>query len=222
MIKQYSKLLVSVLAVLLLTETADSSELYWQQEVNYSIDITVKKDSRTIFGTIAIEYINNSPDSLDRLYIKALPNAIQKDSYADHKRRSMNDYSFAGLKSTQEGSLELIEIDSEKSKYFSLKKDNTIYTVYLTENIAPADTFHISFEFKTVLPSPHNLRMGYTQKTTKAAYWYPQVCVYDRKMGWVNSQSVCWGETYGAFGAFEVMITISENQCALASCLLLH
>ncbi|MCH7689525.1 MAG: M1 family metallopeptidase [candidate division Zixibacteria bacterium] len=222
MIKQFSKFLVSLLAVLLVAGPAASTEPYWQQEVNYSINVTVKKDNRTIFGTIAIEYINNSPDSLDRLYIKAFPNAIQKDSYADYKRRSMNDYSFAGLERSQEGSLELIEIGSEKSKYFSLEKDNTIYTVYLTDKIAPAATFNISFEFKTVLPSPHNLRMGYTQKTTKAAYWYPQVCVYDRKMGWVNSQYIGWGETYGDFGDFDVRIKISENQVVAASGLLIN
>ena len=50
---------------------------YWQQEVNYRLKINLASDLRTITGAIDIEYINNSPDSLGVLYLKAFPNAIQ-------------------------------------------------------------------------------------------------------------------------------------------------
>ncbi len=65
---------------------------YWQQEVNYKIDVTLQPDLRTIKGTCRIEYINNSPDTLEELYIKAFPNAVQRGSYADDKARKTGDY----------------------------------------------------------------------------------------------------------------------------------
>lgn len=197
-------------------------ENYWQQEVNYKIDIAVLDDLRTITGRIDIEYINNSPDALDRIYIKAFPNAIQKGSYADQKLRWMNNYSFAALKPKQEGSLELTEIKSQTHLYSSISLDNTIYTVYLNKSLQSGDTLKIAFNFKTILPNPHNFRMGVEKNTYKAAYWYPQVCVYDHKMGWVNSQYIGWGETYGDFGDFDVTISAPEDQIVAASGVLVN
>ncbi|HEX2896749.1 MAG TPA: hypothetical protein VHP63_01700 [candidate division Zixibacteria bacterium] len=211
----------SLLALLLCTSVAFSND-YWQQEVNYKMSVALQKDLRTIDGTIEIEYINNSPDSLDRLYIKAFPNAIQRDSYADQKLRRMNDYSFANLKPEEEGLLELKESTAANKPYVKLTQDNTIYTVQLAKALSPGDTLYLTFDFKTVLPSPHNMRMGLEQNTTKAAYWYPQVCVYDRKMGWVNSQYINWGETYGDFGKFDVKITVPENQVVAATGILVN
>jgi len=207
----------ALILALALPAFSSGESAYWQQEVNYKLDVTLQRDLRTIFGTIDIEYINNSPDSLDRLYLKAFPNAIQKGSYGDQKLRKMNDYSFAVLKPDQEGSLKLTELVNSQRFYNKLEFDNTIITVFLTESLQHGDTAHLSFGFTTVLPSPHNLRMGLQQNTTKAAYWYPQVCVYDRRQGWVNSQYINWGETYGDYGRFDVSITAPENQIIAAT-----
>jgi len=207
----------TVFFFLYLTEPTLAEPDYWQQEVNYKLDVSLQKDLKTVIGTIQIEYINNSPDTLDRLFLKAFPNAIQKGSYADQKLRKMNDYSFAALKPEQEGSLKIAEIENAQKAYNKLEIDNTIITVFLNKRLPPRDTLYLSFGFTTVLPSPHNLRMGLQQNTTKAAYWYPQVCVYDRRMGWVNSQYINWGETYGDYGRFDVSITAPEDQVIAAT-----
>lgn len=194
---------------------------YWQQEVNYVMDVELHDDLRTISGSIEIEYINNSPDTLRVLYLKAFPNAIQEGSYADDKRRTMNDYSFAALTPDREGSLELFH--GEAAPYYStFETDNTIIAVNLTLPLLPSARLTLRFDFKTVLPKPDNLRMGVKKGTTKAVYWYPQVCVYDRKMGWVNSQYVGWGECYGDFGRFDVTITAPQDQIVAASGLLVN
>ncbi len=218
------RLIAGLIAFLLPALIWAESE-YWQQEVNYKLDVTLKADLRTILGAIEIEYINNSLDTLDRIYLKAFPNAIQKGSFADQKLRKMNDYSFASLKPEQEGALEITIHHAKEnfySDYDSLKRENTIISVFLTKLLQPGDTANIWLSFQTVLPSPHNLRMGLQQNTTKAAYWYPQVCVYDRKMGWVNSQYINWGETYGDFGKFDVHITAPENQIVAATGVLVN
>jgi len=190
---------------------------YWQQEVNYVLDVTLAEDLRTINGTIDIEYINNSPDTLDLLYLKAFPNAIQRNSYADKKRRTQNIWTTANLKKEQEGSLELFDTEPASRTYRRFERDNTIITVYLDELLVPSDTVLLTFKFTTVLPSPHEMRMGLIEGTVKAAYWYPQVCVYDNTMGWVNSQYVDWGECYGDFGKFDVTITAPAAQIIAAT-----
>ncbi|MDF1543578.1 MAG: M1 family metallopeptidase [bacterium] len=188
---------------------------YWQQEVNYEMQVSLRADLRTIVGNVQIEYINNSPDSLKVIYFKAFPNAIRKDSYADKKRRSMNDYSLASLKPEQEGRLTLDKDRSVSRGEFTF--ENSIITYHLDRPLPPNDSARFEFDFTTVLPSPDAMRMGYSRQVTKAAYWYPQVCVYDWKLGWVNSQYIGWGESYGDFGNFDVAITAPENQVVAAT-----
>lgn len=194
-----------------------SGQAYWQQEVNYVIDVSLDSNLRTISGTIDIQYINNAPDSLPQLYLKAFPNAVRRGSYADTKRRRQNNWSLADRDSSQFGSLTLIERDDRPRLWRELVVDNTIITVVLHRAVQPGDTLELSFRFITVLPAPHDLRMGYFQHTTKAAYWYPQVCVYDRVMGWVNSQYLDWGECYGDFGRFDVTIAAPDDQIIAAT-----
>jgi len=197
-----------------------SAEEYWQQEVNYVIDVTLQPDLRTITGSIDIEYINNSPDTLYVVYLKAFPNAVQKDSPADHKRRRSNDYSLVRLKPEQEGSLELLTsavADEEDLTYDGFEVNSTIIEVFLSEPLPPEYAVVLPFDFRTVLPEPAAMRMGYDRSVTRAAYWYPQACVYDRKFGWVNSQYLGWGECYGDYGTFEVYITAPADQIVAAS-----
>jgi hypothetical protein len=190
---------------------------YWQQQVNYRMDITLQRDLRTINGSLEVEYINNSPDTLRVLYIKAFPNAIQKGSYADLKQRQEDDYSFTSLKPENEGRLVLSALPTSPKQVKKLVVDNTIITAELESPIFPHDTAELSFEFTTVLPSPRSMRMGLWRPITQASYWYPQICVYDRVLGWNNSQYLGWGECYGDYGNFDVHITAPEDQIVAAT-----
>lgn len=197
---------------------------YWQQTVNYRINVTLASDLRTITGTIDIQYINNSPDTLRLLYLKAFPNAIQRGSYADLAARQRNEWELAGIKPEDQASLTLVPIP-ERTRDGSVRSklsppfevDNTLITVALNEPLLPGDTVDLKYGFKTILPNGNEMRMGKFREVTKAAYWYPQVCVYDRKLGWANAQYIGWGECYGDFGTFDVTITAPEDQIVAAT-----
>ena len=51
------------------------SQTYWQQEVNYKINVKLDDLNHTLSAFETFEYINHSPDQLDRLYIHLWPNA---------------------------------------------------------------------------------------------------------------------------------------------------
>ena len=59
---------------------ADPLDSYWQQKVDYEMEITLLDSVRQITGKTIIKYTNNSPDSLDRIYMHLYPNAFQKGS----------------------------------------------------------------------------------------------------------------------------------------------
>lgn len=216
---------LACLSILLFAVAVQAADHYWQQEVNYVMQVTLQSDLRTITGQTQIEYINNSPDTLRELYIKAFPNSVQRGSYADLKARTQNNYSFAELKPEREARMELDAVANPPAGYYrvqTLTVDNTIITAKLERPINPGDTARLAFRFTTLLPDPPSMRMGRYRELSTATYWYPQVCVYDRKMGWVNAQYLGWGECYGDFGKFDVTITVREDQIVAATGLLVN
>ena len=71
---------------------ADPIDGYWQQKVDYDMEITLHDSVRQIAGKTIIKYTNNSPDSLDRIYMHLYPNAFQLESvkyreYVGHSGR---------------------------------------------------------------------------------------------------------------------------------------
>lgn len=55
---------------------------YWQQQVDYDIDIRLDEDARHLYGTETITYTNNAPDTLDFLWFLLDQNRFRPDSIA--------------------------------------------------------------------------------------------------------------------------------------------
>src|SRR5688500_12929205 len=55
---------------------------YWQQEVNYIINVTLNDQKHTLKGSLDLEYINHSPDTLNFIWFHIWPNAYRNQSTA--------------------------------------------------------------------------------------------------------------------------------------------
>ena len=55
---------------------------YWQQEVNYNIDVALNDQNNTLKGFLKLDYTNNSPDKLDFIWFHLWPNAYKNDRTA--------------------------------------------------------------------------------------------------------------------------------------------
>ena len=55
---------------------------YWQQEVDYNIDVVLDEDTQRITGVETIAYLNNSPDTLSYLWLQLDQNRFRSDSIA--------------------------------------------------------------------------------------------------------------------------------------------
>ena len=62
--------------------TAYCQLYYWQQQVNYTIDVSLNDKEHTLDGFEKIEYINNSPDTLKFIWFHLWPNAYKNDKTA--------------------------------------------------------------------------------------------------------------------------------------------
>ena len=55
---------------------------YWQQKVDYDIDVILNEETHSIQGTESISYQNNSPDTLNYLWLQLDQNRFRNDSIA--------------------------------------------------------------------------------------------------------------------------------------------
>ena len=55
---------------------------YWQQDVDYDIDIRLDEDEKHLYGSETVTYTNNAPDPLDFLWFQLDQNRFRPDSIA--------------------------------------------------------------------------------------------------------------------------------------------
>src|SRR6056300_870139 len=52
------------------TASGAPGHLYWQQKVDYDMNIVLDDDNQMVFGEEVIKYANNSPDHLEYLWVQ--------------------------------------------------------------------------------------------------------------------------------------------------------
>src|SRR5690349_7918137 len=62
------------------TRTADGKpgKNYWQNSANYDLKINFDPATRELKGTVNIDYVNNSPDTLKQIWFKLYPNIYKR------------------------------------------------------------------------------------------------------------------------------------------------
>ena len=77
---------ISIILVLLV----HGQNTYWQQQVNYSIDVALDDKNHSLKGFERIEYFNQSPDTLHFIWFHLWPNAYKNDKTAFSEQLLIN------------------------------------------------------------------------------------------------------------------------------------
>lgn len=198
---------------------------YWQQKVKYIMDVDMNVQSNQFTGKQKLEYWNNSPDTLTKIFYHLYWNAFQPGSMMDNRSRRQGEISINGKPDWDArvrgriDSLTPAEIGYQKVKSLKLngvpqkfEELETILMVPLTKAILPGQKVMLDMEFEAQVPLQIR-RSGRDNPTTKVRYsmsqWYPRICAYD-KAGWHPTPYV-GREFYGPFGEYEVNISIDKN-----------
>ena len=64
---------------------------YWQQHVDYQMEITMDTEKHQFTGTQKLVYTNNSPDTLNRVFYHLYFNAFQPGSMMDQRSETIQD-----------------------------------------------------------------------------------------------------------------------------------
>lgn len=210
-------LLFILLSIFLLPATYCQSN-YWQQKVNYTIDVSLNDKDNTLDGFEKIEYINNSPDTLKFIWFHLWPNAYKNDKTAFSDQLLENGITkFYFSDKEQKGYIN--RLDFKVNGITATVEDHPqhidIVKIILPAPLSPGQKTIITTSFHEKLPFNYS-RGGYDGQSYQITQWYPKPAVYDSK-GWHPMPYLDQGEFYSEFGSFDVTISIPKNYVVAAT-----
>ncbi|MEJ7626075.1 MAG: M1 family metallopeptidase [Ferruginibacter sp.] len=185
---------------------------YWQQQVNFQISVNLKDDDHTLDGFLKMEYINNSPDTLQFIWIHLWPNAYKNDRTAYTDQALENESTeFYFSPENKKGYINRLEfkVDDILATIEDHAQHQDIIKLLLPAPLLPGNKINIETPFHVKLPFNFS-RGGHIGQSYQLTQWYPKPAVYDHK-GWHPIPYLDQGEFYNDFGNYKVSITVPEE-----------
>ncbi len=191
---------------------------YWQQQVNYLIDVKLDDVSNSLDGYVKMDYQNNSPDTLTFIWIHCWPNAYKNDltAFSDQLLRNGNtDFYFADAEARGYMNRLNFKVNGTIVAMENHPEHQDIIKIILPAPLAPHSSCKIETPFHVKLP--YNIsRGGHNGQSYQITQWYPKPAVFDRK-GWHPMPYLDQGEFYSEFGDYKVQISLPKNYVVAAT-----
>ncbi|HTL07000.1 MAG TPA: M1 family metallopeptidase [Chitinophagaceae bacterium] len=206
----------TLLAAMLITIIAHPQ--YWQQRVDYTIDVTLNDLDHSLNGFEKITYHNQSPDTLRFIWLHLWPNAYKNDKTAFSEQLLLNhrtDFYFS--KKEQRGYINRmdVKVNGITAQIADHPQYIDIIQLLLPSPLAPGQQAIIKTPFHVQLPNNFS-RGGHTGQSYQVTQWFPKAAVYD-KSGWHPMPYLDQGEFYSNFGNYDVSITLPANYVVAAT-----
>lgn len=221
------KLIIS-LSLFVGTMAFAQSNGYWQQQVDYKMDVVMDVKNYQYKGKQQLVYTNNSPDTLRRVFYHLYNNAFQPNSEMDARLLSIADPDRRMVTKTKVGDKEVKESRIAKLKpneigYLKIsnfkqddisavaKEVGTILEVTLAKPILPGQktTFTLDFDGQSPVQIRRSGRNNAEGVALSMAQWYPKMAEFDFE-GW-HADPYIGREFHGVWGNFDVNITIDKD-----------
>jgi hypothetical protein len=194
------------------------AQAYFQQEVNFTIQVRLDDQAKELHAFESIEYINNSADTLTFIYFHLWPNAYANNNTALAKQLFLHNGKQKLFDNPDlRGSIDSLDFRVDaKPLAWQILDNIDICQVFLPRPLIPGDTILITTPFRVKIPKGVTSRLGYNGESFQISQWYPKPAVYD-KDGWHQMPYLDLGEFYAEFGSYDVSITLPDNYTIGAS-----
>ncbi|HQW42464.1 MAG TPA: M1 family metallopeptidase, partial [Flavobacteriales bacterium] len=209
----YFRSCVCVLTCTFLTSLSAIAQDYFQQQVDYTINVRLDDATHTLHAHEDFTYTNNSSTSLDTIWIHVWPNAYKDRISALCKQLARDgDLDLHFAKEEERGSIDSLDFSANEQKlaWGFHPKHEDIAWLLLTEPLRPTDSITVSTPFRVQIPDGKFSRLGHTGEAYYITQWYPKPAVFDAQ-GWHTMPYLSSGEFYSEFGSFDVTIILPEN-----------
>lgn len=204
------KLLVAIFVV---CANMFAQQTYFQQEVNYKIDVKLNDTDHSLRAFEELQYINNASNSISYIYFHLWPNAYKNHQTALAKQLlKLKRTEFYFSKKEERGFIDSLDfkVDGKPVKMEYDPENPDICKIILNEPLRSLDTIEISTPFYVKIPDAKFSRLGHSDQAYYITQWYPKPAVYDAE-GWHQMPYLDQGEFFSEFGSFEVAITLPKN-----------
>ncbi len=212
------------------TASGAPGHLYWQQQADYKMKITIDDDKQRVYGEETITYHNNSPDQLSYLWIQLDQNMRAKDSdtYKIRENKINERMTFKEIKSitpTFEGGFNIDYVKNTSGKEMNYSIVKTMMRLDLPQPLKNGES--VSFDIKWWYNINDRMEIGgrsgfeYFEEDDNYLYtiaqFFPRMAVYSDDEGWQNKQFLGRGEFTLPFGNYEVDITVPSDHYVSAT-----
>ncbi len=215
---------------------------YWQQKVDYDIEVTLDEDAHRIQGSEEITYQNNSPDTLSYLWLQLDQNRFRNDSIAQLSQtfnRSNPEPTTPARVSL--GQLREIQYMEEAALGYDIQSvvdgsgnalTHTIVGTLMRIDLArelrsgASVELKIDYAYNIVNGDVIGPRAGYEHFADEGengntiyalAQWFPRLVAYTDYEGWTNKEFLGSGEFTLEFGDYEVAMTVPADHIVAAT-----
>lgn len=196
---------------------------YWQNGADYTLKVSFNVESHLLQGNVAIDYTNNSPDTLDALWLQMDQNTTKLEARGNTLRNpnavpdDTKGYTISKLRLIRDGKWEEIPFIVE----------GTRMQIRLKDNVKPKEKIRLSIDYSYELqPKGGGGRSGFMDgddgRIFEFSYWYPRMCVYDDYYGWNTLPFIGGGEMYLDYGTIDYQITVPADQIVVGSGILVN
>lgn len=201
---------------------------YWQQKVDYKMEVAVDVKTYRYSGKQELIYTNNSSDTLHKVFYHLYNNAFQPGSEMDYRIQHIKDPDGRMVDKVKEGEKEIKQSRIAKLKpeeigflhvsamhqdgiLLTIKEIETILDVPLAHPLLPGKSTVLTLNFEGQVPiqirrSGRNNREGIALSMSQ---WYPKIAEFDFE-GW-HVDPYLAREFHGVWGNFDVKITLDKN-----------
>lgn len=214
---------------------------YWQQKADYKIEATLDAENKRISGALILTYTNNSPETLESLWIHLDQNRFARGSSG----QSIMTTDFLTPRGGTSGKSPSIPIEELQRQH--LMKDRvygmtitrladsvgktvdyrvrgTLAWVRLDRPLLAGQSVQLAIDWTTELieARPFDSRSGYETLAdgsliVGAGEWFPRVAAYTDMRGWHVEQYLGGGEFALEFGTYDVSVTVPETYIVAAT-----
>ena len=192
------------------------SQNYWQQHVEYEMDINVDVSDFTYDGDQSIIYTNNSNDTIKKVYYHLFFNAFKPNSQMDIRSRTIRDPDrrvgsrIVALEEKDYGDISVVSLQQD-GKDIVHEVSETILLARLNKPLLPGKKTKLNMVFTAQIPlqirrSGKQNKEGVDMTMTQ---WFPKLAEYDSE-GW-HPNPYIGREFHGVWGNYSVNITIDKN-----------
>lgn len=214
--------------------TGEPGPQYWQQKVDYDVDVTLDEANRSLTGRQRITYHNNSPHTLTYVWLLLDQNGFKRNSM-DRVTNTTNDSGTYGMfdlvqvvvGEQWEGGFNDLTVADARGRPLNFLVNDALMRIDLPQPLRPGERF--TFDMGFTLPIGNGDltggRSGYEcfrasdggeDCIFQLAQWFPRLAAFSDYEGW-HQLPYLGAEFPLEFGDYEVSITVPADHVVAAS-----